>query len=899
MKRITAGILAHVDAGKTTLSEALLYLGGAIRNLGRVDLKNTLLDTDEAERARGITIFSKQAQFVTGDTQVTLLDTPGHVDFAAEMERTLQVLDYAILVISGADGVQGHTRTLWKLLSQYEVPVFLFVNKMDQPGTDRDALILELQEKLDANILCLDENIKENQENIALCDENLMERYLSDGKITEDDIKDLIAERKLFPCFFGSALKLTGVEEFMEGFHSFTKNPYEQADKEFGAKVYKISRDNQGNRLTHLKITSGKLAVKALVNGEKVNQIRIYQGEKFETVQEAECGMICAVTGLNDTFPGKGLGVESDAPNPVLQPVLSYRMIFPAGVDARAFYGKMRVLSEEDPLLHIEWDERTGDVTAKLMGEVQTEILKDLIKKRFDVDVEFADGSIVYKETIKAPVIGVGHYEPLRHYAEVQLLLEPADEGSGMQFATDVGEDVLDKNWQRLVLTHLQEKEHIGVLTGSPVTDMKITLVNGRAHLKHTEGGDFRQAVYRAVRHGLMKAESVLLEPYYEFIMEIPAECVGRALTDLDRMKAEFRAPEIMGENALITGKAPVSCINGYQKELVAYSKGMGSISMEFSGYRPCVNANEVVERIGYEPLSDMENPSGSVFCAHGAGFVVDWTQVEEYMHLEMRKLEKVERTGFLSDALPDVSSNHLSYASTVHARFDTISYSDDKELQDIFKRTYGEGKKHNREVVVYEGTGSPVKKRETAYEPQETKKEYLLVDGYNVLHANEDLKELLSVNLEAARNVLMDVLCNYQGYRRQHVILVFDAYKIKGNPGEILRYHNIDVVYTKEAETADRYIERTAHEIGHRYDVTVVTSDGLEQVIIRGAGCKLLSSREFWEDVENTQTQIHEVIEEKVHRKRYQDRNYLFHSLDDETLQKLEQIRLGKKDEK
>lgn len=891
MKRITAGILAHVDAGKTTLSEALLYLGGAIRNLGRVDLKNTLLDTDEAERARGITIFSRQAQFVTGDTQVTLLDTPGHVDFAAEMERTLQVLDYAILVISGADGVQGHTRTLWKLLSQYEVPVFLFVNKMDQPGTDRESLILELQEKLDANIICLDENTKENQENIALCDENLMERYLLDGKITEDDIKNLIAERKLFPCFFGSALKLTGVEEFMEGFHSFTKNPYETEGKEFGAKVYKISRDYQGNRLTHLKITSGKLAVKALVNGEKVNQIRIYQGEKFETVQEAECGMVCAVTGLNDTFPGKGLGVESDAPNPVLQPVLSYRMIFPAGVDARAFYGKIRILSEEDPQLHIEWDERTGDVTAKLMGEVQTEILKDLIKKRFDVDVEFADGSIVYKETIKAPVIGVGHYEPLRHYAEVQLLLEPADEGSGMQFATDVSEDVLDKNWQRLVLTHLQEKEHIGVLTGSPVTDMKITLVNGRAHLKHTEGGDFRQAVYRAVRHGLMKAESMLLEPYYEFIMEIPAECVGRALTDLDRMKAEFRAPEIMGENALITGKAPVSCINGYQKELVAYSKGMGSISMEFSGYRPCVNASVVVERIGYEPLSDMENPSGSVFCAHGAGFVVDWTQVEDYMHLEMRKPQKGD--------LPDTSSSPLSYASTVHDRFDTISYSDDKELQDIFRRTYGEGKKHNREAVVYEGTGSPVKKRETAYDPQETKKEYLLVDGYNVLHANEDLKELLSVNLEAARNVLMDVLCNYQGYRRQHVILVFDAYKIKGNPGEILRYHNIDVVYTKEAETADRYIERTAHEIGHRYDVTVVTSDGLEQVIIRGAGCRLLSSREFWKDVENTQIQIQEAIEGKVHRKRYQDRNYLFQSLDDETLQKLEQIRLGKKDEK
>ncbi|MDD6572347.1 MAG: TetM/TetW/TetO/TetS family tetracycline resistance ribosomal protection protein [Thermoflexaceae bacterium] len=898
MKRITAGILAHVDAGKTTLSEAFLYLGGAIRNLGRVDLKNTVLDTYETERARGITIFSKQAQFVTGDTEITLLDTPGHVDFAAEMERTLQVLDYAILVISGANGVQGHTRTLWKLLMQYDVPVFLFVNKMDQPGTDKEKLLLELREKLDSNIFCFQGDFLKNEqvrEGIALCDEELMEQYLLNGLITDDDIRNLIARRKLFPCFFGSALKLTGVEELMAGLDHFTKEMYEAAqdgaEESFGAKVYKISRDNQGNRLTHLKVTSGRLAVKALVNGEKVNQIRIYQGEKFETVNEADCGMVCVVTGLNDTCPGQGIGVEKDSPNPLLQPVLNYRMIFPKGVDARMMYGKIRVLGEEDPQLHVEWNEACGEVTAKLMGEVQTEILKDLIKKRFDTDVDFADGSIVYKETIKAPVIGVGHYEPLRHYAEVQLLLEPADEGSGMQFATDVSEDILDRNWQRLVLTHLKEKEHIGVLTGSPVTDMKITLINGRAHLKHTEGGDFRQAVYRAVRQGLMKAESVLLEPYYEFSIEIPADCVGRALTDLDRMKAVFTAPEVMEETAVITGTAPVSFMNGYQKELAAYTRGMGSISLEFFGYRPCVNDKEVISRIGYEPLSDMENPSGSVFCAHGAGFVVDWAEVEDYMHLEMKKID--------DSSLKNTIRNTSSYASTVHARFDKISYSDDKELQDIFRRTYGETKKRTREAVVYEGTENNRKKKETLYEPQESKKEYLLVDGYNVLHANEDLKDLLNVNLEAARNVLMDVLCNYQGYRRQQVILVFDAYKIKGNPGEILHYNNIDVVYTKEAETADRYIERTAHEIGHRYDVTVVTSDGLEQVIIRGAGCRLMSSREFWEDVVQARIQIHEVIEEKIRNKNHQDRNYLFNYLDEKTLQELEQIRIGKKGDK
>lgn len=901
MKRITTGILAHVDAGKTTLSEALLYLSGAIRNLGRVDYKNTLLDTYEAERERGITIFSKQAEFIWGNTSFTLLDTPGHVDFAAEMERTLQVLDYAILVISGADGVQGHTRTLWKLLMQYQVPVFLFVNKMDQPGTDQDALLCELRDKLDSNIICFQEDFlekEETKESIAVCDDELLERYLLDGVITEEDIRELIVNRKLFPCFFGSALKLDGVEEFMKGLDRCTMGLTGEKNL-FGARVYKISRDNQGSRLTHMKITSGSLSVKMPVGEEKVNQIRIYQGVKYETVNEAEAGMVCAVTGLSDTYPGKGLGIENDSPNPVLQPVLNYRMIFPAGVDALMMYNKIRVLSEEDPQLHITWNEKTGEIEAKLMGEVQTEILKDMIKERFDVDVTFGSGSIVYRETIRNAVEGVGHYEPLKHYAEVHLLLEPGEPGSGLAFETDVSEDILDRNWQRLILTHLMEKEHAGVLTGSPVTDMKITLINGKAHLKHTEGGDFRQATYRAVRHGLMKAENVLLEPYYEFLLEIPSENVGRAMTDLDRMNAEFKSPEIKGRNAVISGAAPVSKMNGYQKEIAAYSKGEGSISLEFAGYRPCTDAEEVIVQIGYEPLLDMENPCGSVFCAHGAGFPVDWTEVEDYMHLENRKIFEEDNMSGEKESyrIKDIAGNKgaVLAGSAVHARYSSVSYSDDKELQEIFRRTYGENKKKRSvDSVIYGPAG-----KETVYKPQEKLKEYLLVDGYNVIHANDELTELLELNLEAARNVLMDVLCNYQGYRSQNVILVFDAYKVKGNPGEILRYHNIDVVYTKEAETADRYIERTAHEIGHKYNVTVVTSDGLEQVIIRGAGCRLMSSKEFWEDVRQAQIQIREDIDEKVRGKRHQERNYLFNYLDDKTLKKLEGIRLGKEEEK
>ncbi len=900
MKQITIGILAHVDAGKTTLSEAFLHKSGVIRELGRVDKKNTLLDNFEAERNRGITIFSKCAHFVVGDTRFVLLDTPGHVDFAAEMERTLSVLDVAALVVSGADGVQGHTKTLWKLLEQYGIPTFLFVNKMDQPGCDAVAILSELQEKLNSSVLDFSETglaCEETRESIAVCDEELMDRYLEGGEITDDDIATLVAKRAIFPCYFGSALKVEGVEEFMAGLARFAMDLYAgKADDEFGAKVYKISRDNQGNRLTHIKVTSGNLAVKAQIGDEKVNQIRVYQGEKFEAINEAAAGDVCAVTGLDATYPGQGLGIEEDAKSPILQPVLNYKMIFPKDVDALKMYGQIKVLQEEDPQLNISWNETHGEIEAKLMGEVQTEILKEMIEKRFDTLVTFGDGSIVYKETIKNVVEGVGHFEPLRHYAEVHLLLEPGDNGSGIVIDSDVSEDVLDKNWQRLVMTHLQEKVHKGVLTGAALTDVKITLINGKAHLKHTEGGDFRQATYRAVRHGLMKAQSQLLEPFYGFVLEIPAENVGRALTDLDRMKATFGAPDIVGEIATISGRAPVSLMNGYQKEMIAYTKGKGTISLEYAGYGPCHNQEEVVAATSYVPELDLANPASSVFCAHGAGFVVDWQDVEDYMHLENRG-GKPRRSDddFEKMVLPK------STGESVHAKYSGVSYGE-SDLQEIFTRTYGAPKKRTTIEAVTYGSDYGEYKNEAIKEysrrsdkPAPRRKEYLLVDGYNVLHANPETKELLEINLEAARNVLMDVLCNYQGFKRYEVILVFDAYKVKGNQGEIVKYHNINVVYTKEAETADHYIERTAHEIGKNYDVTVVTSDGVEQVIIRGAGCNLMSSREFWVDVETTEAQISEQIEENSAKKRYADRNYLFNYLDDDLLEEMERIRLGK----
>lgn len=910
-KHICTGIVAHVDAGKTTLSEALLFQSGVIRNMGRVDSKNTVLDNFEAERQRGITIFSKQAQFMAGDTQVTLLDTPGHVDFATEMERTLQVLDYCILVIGGMDGVQSHTKTLWHLLSQYRIPVFLFINKMDRNDADRSAVIKELREKLSGNIVCFDEDVfgtEEAMENIALCDDDVLEQYLMGQELSQDMIAQMIYERKLFPVFSGSALRLYGIDRLIEALSCYTL-PYRETGKAFGARVYKITRDNQGNRLTHLKVTSGGLKVRDSLKGEdweeKVNQIRIYQGEKYDTADMAECGIICAVTGLNHTKAGQGLGVEKDAKNPMLVPVLNYKMSILTNMDAGQLYPKLLELSEEEPQLNIVWNEKFGEIEVKLMGEVQTEILKNIIKERFDADVAFDTGSIVYRETIADVVEGVGHFEPLRHYAEVHLLLEPGEPGSGMQFETDVSEDILDKNWQRLILTHLAEKRHKGVLTGSQITDMKITLINGKAHLKHTEGGDFRQATYRAVRHGLMRAKSVLLEPFYQFVLTVPSENVGRALKDLDDMKAEFSVPQLEGDDAVITGNAPVSLLNGYQQMLRAYSKGKGSLSLEFYGYRPCHNSEEAIEKIGYCADADTHNPAGSVFCAHGAGYVVDWTEVEQYMHIPYREDRKKELTDEIIMEQAKRVSDNRRMQSGVYGRYHAVSYSDDKELQEIFKRTYGETKKRTAgQPRVYGGepeadagnhgnTGPGIKRKEP--KDGEAYKTYLLVDGYNVIHANPDLETLLENNLEASRNVLMDVLSNYQGFRQCEVILVFDAYKVKGNPGEVVRYHNISVVYTKEAETADRYIERTAHEIGHRYQVTVVTSDGMEQVIIRGAGCHLMSSREFWEDVKALSSEIHEVIEQKVRNRPRKDRNYLFDYMDDAAFETIEKIRLGK----
>ncbi len=910
-KHICTGIVAHVDAGKTTLSEALLFQSGAIRSMGRVDSKNTVLDNFEAERRRGITIFSKQVQFMAGDTQVTLLDTPGHVDFATEMERTLQVLDYCILVVGGMDGVQAHTKTLWHLLEKYRIPVFLFINKMDRNDADRAVIINELKEKLSANIVCFDEDVfgkEETAENIAVCDDDVLEQYLAGHKITQDMVAQMIYERKLFPVCSGSALRLYGVDRLLSALSCYTV-PYGRKEGAFGARVYKITRDHQGNRLTHLKVTSGSLKVRDLLRGEdweeKVNQIRIYQGEKYDTADMAECGIVCAATGLCHTRAGQGLGVEKDAQNPVLVPVLNYKMNILTNMDAGQLYPKILELSEEDPQLNISWNEKFGEIEVKLMGEVQTEILKNIIKERFDVDVAFDEGSIVYRETIANTVEGVGHFEPLRHYAEVHLLLEPGEPGSGMQFETDVSEDILDKNWQRLILTHLAEKCHRGVLTGSQITDMKITLINGKAHLKHTEGGDFRQAVYRAVRHGLMRAENVLLEPYYQFVLTVPLENVGRALKDLDDMKAEFNAPQTEGGDAVITGNAPVLLLNGYQQTLRAYSKGKGSLLLEFYGYRPCHNSEAVIEQIGYCADADIKNPAGSVFCAHGAGFVVDWTEVEQYMHIPYREdIKKEPGDEVLMEQAKRIADNRRAQ-SDVHNRYSTVSYSDDKELQEIFRRTYGETKKRTAGqprvyvskpamgVDMRKAAGADVKHKEE--KGGEAYKTYLLVDGYNVIHANSDLEELLENNLEASRSVLMDVLSNYQGFRQYEVILVFDAYKVKGNPGEVVRYHNISVVYTKEAETADRYIERTAHEIGHKYHVTVVTSDGVEQVIIRGAGCHLMSSREFWEDVKALSLEIHETIEQKVRNRPQKDRNYLFDYMDDATLDTIEKIRLGK----
>lgn len=886
---ICIGLLAHVDAGKTTLSESMLYLSGRIRQQGRVDHGNAYLDTYELERERGITIFSKQAELVSGELQITLLDTPGHVDFSAEMERTLRVLDYAILVINGADGVQGHTETLWKLLKQYRIPVFLFVNKMDQNGTDAKKLLKELRAKLSGSCIRFGEaeDSEEFLENVAMAEEQVLESYLEHGTIDREEISRLIGERKLFPCYFGSALKNAGVEELLGGLERYTEE--KTYPDVFGAKVYKIARDPQGNRLTYLKVTGSVLKVRDLIRyqdvEEKVSQIRIYSGEKYDAVQEVRAGRVCAVTGLTKTYPGEGLGAEPPSEGPVLTPVLNYQLILPEGCDTHGMLLKLRQLEEEDPELHIVWNEKLGEIHAQLMGEVQTEILQSMIRERFQTEVTFGPGNIVYKETIKRPAEGVGHFEPLRHYAEVHLLLEPGESGSGLVFAADCSEDVLDRNWQRLILTHLAEKEHRGVLTGSAITDMKITLVAGRAHLKHTEGGDFRQATYRAVRQGLKSTESVLLEPYYEFRMEIPAEFVGRALTDIQRMAGEFQTPDTEGDFAVITGSAPVSEMRDYQLEVTSYTKGRGRLFCTLKGYAPCHNAEEVIEQIGYDSEGDLDNPTGSVFCAHGAGFHVSWDQVPDHMHLEYVWTPEAEKEKSAIEAKKGQGSVQSGRVSSSFSR----SVEEDKELEEIFLRTYG--KIERKRPIAERRVESPEERQKRIRKDQ--MEEYLLVDGYNVIFAWEDLKELAKVNIEGARNKLMDVLCNYQGFKKCNLILVFDAYKVQGQELGVQKYHNIYVVYTKEAETADQYIEKVVHEIGRKYHVTVATSDNVEQVVTLGQGGKLLSARELRTEVEEVQRQIRE---EYLNRPQ-KGKNYLFDYLDEEISGQMEEVRLGKKE--
>ena len=888
---ICIGLLAHVDAGKTTLSESMLYLSGRIRQQGRVDHGNAYLDTYELERARGITIFSKQAELVFGELEVTLLDTPGHVDFSAEMERTLRVLDYAILVINGADGVQGHTETLWKLLKQYRIPAFLFINKMDQNGTDAEKLLEELRVKLSGSCIRFGEaeDSEEFLENVAMAEEQVLETYLEHGTIERGEISRLIWERKVFPCYFGSALKNIGVKEFLAGLECYAKE--RSYPEEFGAKVYKIARDPQGNRLTYLKVTGGVLKVRDLIRyqdvEEKVSQIRIYSGEKYDAVQEVRAGRVCAVTGLTKTYPGEGLGAEPPSEGPVLTPVLNYQLILPEGCDTHGMLLKLRQLEEEDPELHIVWNEELGEIHAQLMGEVQTEILQSMIRERFQTEVTFGPGNIVYKETIKRPAEGVGHFEPLRHYAEVHLLLEPGESGSGLVFAADCSEDVLDRNWQRLILTHLAEKEHRGVLTGSSITDMKITLVAGRAHLKHTEGGDFRQATYRAVRQGLKSTESVLLEPYYEFRMEIPAEFVGRALTDIQRMAGEFQTPDTEGDFAVITGSAPVSEMRDYQLEVTSYTKGRGRLFCTLKGYAPCHNAEEVIEQIGYDSEGDLDNPTGSVFCAHGAGFHVSWDQVPDHMHLEYVWTPEAEKEKSAIEAKKGQGSVQGGRVSSSFSR----SVEEDKELEEIFLRTYG--KIERKRPIAERRVESPEERQKRIRKDQ--MEEYLLVDGYNVIFAWEDLKELAKVNIEGARNKLMDVLCNYQGFKKCNLILVFDAYKVQGQELGVQKYHNIYVVYTKEAETADQYIEKVVHEIGRKYHVTVATSDNVEQVVTLGQGGKLLSARELRTEVEEVQRQIRE---EYLNRPQ-KGKNYLFDYLDEEISGQMEEVRLGKKEVK
>lgn len=868
-EKIVIGILAHVDAGKTTLAESILYATGKIRKQGRVDHKDAYLDNYDLERQRGITIFSKQAEVCIGTKIVTLLDTPGHVDFSVEMERALQVLDYAILIISGADGIQGHIKTLWRLLELYQIPTFLFINKMDQPQADQTKLQKEISKQLSSNCITFSDrtNQKTFFEELAMCDETALDEFLDCDRLENETIQKLILERKIFPCFFGSALKFQGITQFLEGIEKYTQ--YKQYPDVFQAQIYKISRDAQGNRLTHLKITGGSLKVKTqLHNEEKVDQIRIYSGSSHELVQEAFAGWVCTVTGLSATKAGERLGAGAKVQQPYIEPVLTYRIDLLEGTDEHGLFLKLKQLEEEIPELRIVWNQTSNEIHAQVMGSVQIEILKSIVKDRYGITIEFGAESIVYKETIEEQIEGNGHYEPLRHYAEVRLLMQPMPRGSGIVFESRCLEEQLDRNWQRLIETHVKEKVHKGILTGSEITDIKIILVNGKAHLKHTEGGDFREATYRAIRQGLMKAKNVLLEPIYEYQLEVPSEMIGRAMTDIQNMHGTFSGPEVCGEYSVIKGYIPVACMKEYPLEVLSYTKGEGRFFYEWKGYDVCHNSEEVIEHIQYRPELDFENPASSVFCSHGAGYAVPWNEVDEKMHTESVIKKRAQKATEYS----------------VPERMD-----DEEELMAIFERTYGTKKKRvadsSKLISAVEYTAKQ-KKHKTA-------EEILLVDGYNIIFAWPELKELVKVNVDAARDKLMDILCNYQGYNKQMVIVVFDGYKVPGNIGEVMKYHNLYVVYTKEAETADQYIEKIVHKVDRKYHVTVATSDALEQVIIMGKGAQRISAKELLYEIENMNEEIRMQHLEKTQK----NKQYLFDHLPEELTEMMDDIRMGRRD--
>ncbi len=888
MKQIITGILAHVDAGKTTLSEALLFKGGTIRSQGRVDHKNAFLDINEQERERGITIYSKEAMIDLGDAHITLLDTPGHVDFSLEMERALPAMDVAILVVSATEGIQAHTRTLWKLLGKYDIPVFVFVNKMDRSSEDNAALMVQLKKNLGegfvdfsaVGVTQADDELYSVAEEVAMCDENLLDFYLEKGFVTKEQVGGLVSDRKLFPVYFGSALKLIGIDEFLEGLTEFTED--KTYPSEFGARVYNISRDDQGNLLTHIKVTGGSLQVKSLLDmgecEEKINQIRIYNGAKYNVVNEVAAGAVCAVTGLSKSYVGQAFGEWETDVTPVLTPILTYKMNILSGQDPTAVIPKMMELEREEPGLNVRWNKEAGEINVGLMGEVQSEILKEVIKKRFGIDVSFDKGSIIYRETVADMVYGVGHFEPLTHYAEVVLRIEPAERGEGIVIESDCSEDVLSKHWQKLILSNLAGKRHKGVLTGSLLTDVKITLTHGRAHYKHTSGGDFRQAALRAVRQGLMQAQSVLLEPFLDFELVLPSSSLGRAMSDVQNMHGTINVDDNDGNVARVTGYAPAVLIRDYHLQVVSYTKGEGKLSLSFRGYEPCHNADEVIAAKRYEPAADIKNTPDSVFCEGGAGFVVPWNQVKSYMHSQIATDGHVIKSDdvMLNTALND---NRFAGSSRRVSEY-TGSYEDDKELEKIFNNTFGkkndskgtsnkqrlfENRPENTTSTSAAVGAAPVKEYKKNSEKAVNRDKYLLVDGYNILFAWDELKELADSNIDGARSRLMDILCNYQGYMKCKLIVVFDAYKVSGHRLESFEYNNITVVYTAHAQTADSYIEQFAHDMSGKHDICVATSDRLEQMIIMGSGCTRMSAREFYLEVERVNSCIRERINDSA----------------------------------